>query len=395
LYLLWSQIHGVRKGEHILPKALGGVRTIKDVCNSCNNGVLSDLDRELSSASPVGIIAAKTLGRVIGSTWDVDHCGGNFLLEGIPNWAEESMMLWPQLIVTHAGSQLYGDYEEVLDVSYEGFQHLFTQNLLRVFSGWKRTCKGLFFERLRTAKDLPKHYQYPPRVFARRRIQNFADGMTFVVGYETNADKRLLLGTLDNWNSGSTFRKIQVTLGSELPAVRRYWDMGKLLRSLMKLGINLIHDTCEHTTVTPDSFKDAIRLVMGAIGLNKRHFQVSGFVWPSDLRTLHRSDSGHSFRLIHDANTWHVFSSFFGGRVCTAIQFPGPSRESWTTADISTPLASDERDVSEDWEIQRHWFLIPTRYHVEWADPSRIIPSVQLANAKSRIEVMSLDETNR
>src|SRR5687768_12587479 len=86
----------VGKGEHIIADIIGGVRTIKEVCRQCNNGVLSDLDRELCSASPLCIIAAEVLGNGIGQAWDVDHDEGNMLLEAMPNWGTQSMTLWPQ-----------------------------------------------------------------------------------------------------------------------------------------------------------------------------------------------------------------------------------------------------------------------------------------------------------
>jgi HNH endonuclease len=76
-------VHKVRKGEHIIPVALGGKRTISDsckdrtVCNPCNNGPLSQLDTELCSRSPLSIVAARELDAFVWQTWDVDHGGSN------------------------------------------------------------------------------------------------------------------------------------------------------------------------------------------------------------------------------------------------------------------------------------------------------------------------------
>src|SRR5438132_1628828 len=48
--------HG--KGEHIIQKAIGGARTLKDrVCTRCNNNELSEVDRELCSLSFLSVVA--------------------------------------------------------------------------------------------------------------------------------------------------------------------------------------------------------------------------------------------------------------------------------------------------------------------------------------------------
>src|SRR5262245_9241439 len=55
-----------RKGEHIVPEAIGGALTLNDVstravCPKCNSGVLAQLDRELCSRSFLSAIASKSM----------------------------------------------------------------------------------------------------------------------------------------------------------------------------------------------------------------------------------------------------------------------------------------------------------------------------------------------
>jgi 5-methylcytosine-specific restriction endonuclease McrA len=55
-----------RKGEHIVPEAIGGALTLNDVssrvvCQKCNSGVLSVLDKELCSRSYLSAIASQVI----------------------------------------------------------------------------------------------------------------------------------------------------------------------------------------------------------------------------------------------------------------------------------------------------------------------------------------------
>lgn len=382
----------VRKGEHIIPDTIGGVRTIKEVCAACNNGVLSDIDRELCSVSPLAIVAAEVYGNGIGQTWDVDHRAGNVLLEGAPSWAEQSMTVWPQIIVTNKGPEIRGDYEEVLEFGPTYFRQIFVRHMRQAYWRWRSTGKGLIFRPLRSANDLLEVYRYPPRIFVERRMRDFNDKITFLIGYRDSSGKRQALHTIDNWDSGGEFKRFDVQLGSHLPAVRRYWDVVKIIRALTKLGINLLRDTCQRTTVDHRSFSQAIGFVMGRSEPSINLFHQCGFIWPSDVAELHRDDGGHSFRLLHDSQRWRLYCSFFGGRVCATVRFPGPCNENWSTADISTPLASHERDVSPEWQVSRHRMLLPYPCHIEWTAPERVIPSVELLNTKHRIDTSVIEK---
>ena len=63
------------RGEHIIPTALGGALSLNDqgdkrVCAKCNNGVLSQIDRELCSRSYLSVVASQELASHLWQTWD-------------------------------------------------------------------------------------------------------------------------------------------------------------------------------------------------------------------------------------------------------------------------------------------------------------------------------------
>src|ERR1700730_7585562 len=83
-----------RKGEHIIPEIIGGCLTLNDVsdrvvCAPCNNGVLSQLDKELCCRSFLSIIASQRIDSRVWQAWDIDHAANNLLVEARPLWAED------------------------------------------------------------------------------------------------------------------------------------------------------------------------------------------------------------------------------------------------------------------------------------------------------------------
>ncbi len=373
-------VKGVKKGEHIVPAAIGGVRTIKDVCSPCNNGILSQLDNELCTASPLALVAARKIQKGVGLTWDVDHSESNMLMEACPQWNAESMMLWPQLIVTREGMQVRCDFAEVRDFGPDRFYRAFLRQVRRTYIRWNLGGKGLHFERLHAPSPMLERYSYPPRIFSRVRIDQLSRQRNFVVGYATESDRRRLLHVLHNLGLDTRLDTFSSARGSSLPVIRRYWRPDRILRALVKLGINLLRECCERTTVDSHHFREATDFVLG-----KRAFPADlprrcGFVRPDDFADLHRSDDGHSFRLTHSGNQWYLQCSFFGGCVCALVDFPGPSDESWCVLDVSTPLATGDRDITRDWTTTPRYIYTRQRYCVEWTDPSLIVPSIGLIN---------------
>lgn len=95
----------VRKGEHIVPKAIGGRRTISDfckgrtICNPCNNGPLSELDEELCHRSPLSVIASQEIDSHIWQVWDVDHRTDNLV-------SRVNVVPITPMFLTHVGTDL-------------------------------------------------------------------------------------------------------------------------------------------------------------------------------------------------------------------------------------------------------------------------------------------------
>lgn len=101
---------GVRKGDHIVPEAMGGELTLKCVCKTCN-GEFSKLEQELCSRSPLSIILQQELGTESTTSWDYD-IERDIALEARPLPGFRSPVLWPQLIFLGEKIHFRFDQEE-------------------------------------------------------------------------------------------------------------------------------------------------------------------------------------------------------------------------------------------------------------------------------------------
>jgi len=55
----------------------------------------------------------------------------------------------------------------------------------------------------------------------------------------------------------------------------------------------------------------------------------NGFVRMEDMEPIKSDQTNHSFRILYTDTEWHIYSSFFGGRIGTFISIPGRSMEDW------------------------------------------------------------------
>jgi len=392
-----GEVRKVKKGEHIIPEAMGGARTISDfckgrtVCNHCNNGTLSELDRELCSRSYLSVVAAHELGAFVWQTWDVDHGANNLLLEATPDFAASSMTLLPQIIFEQDGPQLRGDLEELQRFGQEGFASVLVRSARRAFGNFKAGKKRwLHFERIDPNSNLLARYRYPPRIFVGSSIRDLAKKLlagkraSLVVRYLSESDKRFALSQLDNWNSSRRIRRFGVGLGSKMPSLRCSYELGAVMRALTKMGVNLLAAFCPNTPVDRDGFTGVMQIVLGEIPLQPALMGINGFVHASDIEPINAANAAHSFRLLHMGGKWRIYSSFFGGRVGSRVRFPGPNGESWNCADVVAPLKS------KNWTIKTSRLLQPLQVRVEWQDPPKIIPSVEMLNVQSQMRVVSV-----
>lgn len=377
----------VKKGEHIVQEAIGGALTISEVCpertvcRSCNNGPLSELDTELCSRSPLSLIAGDELSGFVWQSWDVDHGAGNLLVEAKPDFARGSMMVYPQMVFERSGVELRFDKDELAKLGSEQFQRVFIRRVREAFHTFRTGRRNrLNQKRMRMGESLLARYRYPPRIFARRSISDFARSMAFEFQYLTPADRRFALSQLDNWSDLTSFGSQRIGIGSSMPCVRCYFEVSKVLRAIAKQAINLLAAYCPNTAVDRSHFGHVIRVITGEAPFALDDLKTNGFVWPADVRSLGHPRA-HSFRLQHDRGTWHVLSSYFGGRIGTSVIFRGPNNEDWRSAEIVAPL------FSKNWEVRTSSLIQPCTARIEWRDPSRIIPSMRILNAAAQIRV--------
>ncbi len=388
---------GVRDGEHIVQKAIGGKRTITEtsgrlVCNPCNNGPLSVVDNELCGRSYLAHIASQEIDASLYQVWDVDHASGNQLVEARPIWIDgelQGMHYYPQLIFQPSGVTVIGDAEDMVRFGNEGFRSVLIRAVYNAFhrhtSGAKK--KGLFFEQI-DRMLIDRGFRYDPRVFARRSIAEIArnvDGQLFIVRYMSPADKREILRQLDALDPHRTLKRWTQKRGSRQPRMASTFDLGRTMRGLMKIGFNILAAYCEKTPVNRTTFSEVVRLILGETHPREGILKSNGFVHADKLSDLNAPDKGHGFRMTWFANQWHFYASFFGGRIAAAVSFPGPNVERWNTLDIVASLHSKE------WQAKRYNLalpiLYPIKHHVQWVSIQDIAPTVKLQDAHANLTI--------
>jgi hypothetical protein len=383
-----------RKGEHIVPEAIGGALTLNDVpnrivCPKCNSGVLSVLDRELCSRSYLSAIASQEIDAHLWQVWDVDHEEDNLLIEARASWAEEeklnSLVCYPQITFERKGPCIRGDTEEFSQFGREDFAQVLYKAVRHCFGRYRSGEKGaLNFERVRSGV-IRDGYRLAPRIYTPHSIFEIARNVrkqSFVLRFATEEDKQFVLQSLPNLTDGRELNKWTHKPGSHYPTICFFFDIGDTMRALMKLGLNLVAAYCPNTPVNHVTFASAIRIIRGLAGqIPPRVFRQNGFVHPEDVQAIHAAGNAHSFRLVHMDQTWHVFSSFFGGRVGSYVRVPGPNQEKWRCADIVAPLRSKR------WSLETSSILPHMKVRVEWSDGRVVTPSLKLQNTVSSVNI--------
>lgn len=115
----------IGKGEHIIQQALGGrAKYLRCVCGTCNTTRFSQLDKELCSRSPLGVLAQQVFAVAGGASWgyDVDR---DIALEARPLPGFTSPPLWPQLVLLDNTPLFAFDYQESLGPGMADFARAF------------------------------------------------------------------------------------------------------------------------------------------------------------------------------------------------------------------------------------------------------------------------------
>lgn len=360
----------VRRGEHLVPNAIGGTIATKDVCPRCNNDILSDIDRELCSRSPLSIVAAKEIDGHVSQAWDVDENNGNMLLEARPDFTRASFKVFPQMAIMPVGELLRADYEGLLKFGIDRFHVLFSRRLRKSFWEYEHGDKNaLRFFQISRNEELLARYRYPPRFFVRGSIAEACADKTIELGYLTRSAQRFALSRIESGLDVKQLVHTRVALGSALPTIRCLCHGGKVWRALAKIAVNLLHHFCRKTPVDRHSFSQIIAEIIGTRPFEASRLDRGGFVCASDIATIASDPKSHDFRLFWENGWWNAAFAFFGGQIGAGVRFPGPNNESWCTLDIRAPINSD------NWTITPSSLKIPMRFNVEWLDLNAMIPN--------------------
>jgi hypothetical protein len=363
--------------EHYIPGGIGGTRWGRFVCRKCNNEVLSKLDKELAERSPLSLLAAQEIGKSTGFTWDVDHAHGHMLIEARADVPRRAMTPWPQMIFDRTYPMIGASPDDFRQVGPAKLEAIFIRHLLAAFRTLSAERPRMIFERV--PGQIPEPYRLPPRVFAARRINYFDNRMHFQCRYLNAGDKRRVLSTLADWRSDQRLDRFEVRRGSRYPPFQINYDGKVFLRSLTKLGLNLLRFACRQTAVERGTFIDAIRLVLGEIRVPDRLVSECGFTHADDIRSLDCPPSCHKFRLMYDQGSWSLYIAFFSGAAGAFVKFPGPCREAWQTMDVVVPVGG------RDWSTRESSILQPICVRTEWKDLSVIVPSIRLVNVETTV----------
>jgi hypothetical protein len=296
-----------------------------------------------------------------------------------------SLVCYPQITFERKGPDVRGDSEESLQFGREDFAKVVIKAVQQCFGRYRAGERGaLHFERVRSGV-IHDHYRLAPRIYTPHSITTIAENIrkqSFILRFAREEDKHFVLQSLPNLSERRQLHNWACKLGSRYPTICFFFDIGHTMQALMKLGLNLVAAYCPHTPVNHESFATAIRIIRGEAGqIPPRVFLVNGFVHAEDIQAIKAPGEAHSFRLVHMDQKWHVFSSFFGGRIGSYVRVPGPNCEGWCCANIVAPLKS------KVWTVRTSSILPHMKVRVEWNDGRAVTPSFKLQNTVSMVSV--------
>jgi len=362
----------VRKGEHVVPRALGGTKTIKNVCSTCNNGVLSTLDEELATKSPLSIARMLSLEKATDRLWAIsgDKQSGAIRYESKYDASRGTLVTYPQLILEQDGWTLTADDSDIQQIGIGEFQRMFFSCLtLR---------KKLINAPLKDTVDTDN---YPPRIFSRRPLCKFEEGMNFHLGYATESDKDFARNCLSRIRESTRIDSpAERVFGSE-SSLEISCDQFVVARGLLKISVNLIAWFMGSDFET-DEFTPAIRRIMDPRTCGLGLLKSVSFVQAGELDELAAQSKGHSFRFDFEPERkmWTCCASFFGGTIGAVMEFPGMRWRS-NTVQVHVPLNND------DWNVEERSIWTPSpRPKRSWDQLERMINNFELTPQGGRVE---------
>jgi hypothetical protein len=396
-----SKVSKGKKGEHIVPEVIGGELTLKKfagkwVCIECNTGELANVDRELCSRSHLSIVASQEIASHLWQMWDIDHGAGNLLVEAKPDWEERELKRiyhYPQIIFDGAVRQMRGDAEEMERMGREAFEEVLNTAVRSAFQRYSHGMKGAInLERVRN--DLVANgYRLPPRIHSQHSIFEIArkvNSQSFTMRFNDEGELRkafLELSRMENPRRRA-FTRYSVVSSSRIPTLSLYFDTGMALRGMLKIAVNLVAAFCRHTTIDYKTCPHVFNMVLGNTHVNERDIAANGFVHADDIQDIAQPGC-HSFRITSIGNLWAVFSSYFGGRIGTAVTFQGPNHEDWGTMDIVSPIRS------KIWCVSSLNICHPMKVRINWVDSRAITPTLRNQSERSKMVVEPVREKRK
>ncbi len=373
-----QDVRGVRKGEHVVPQALGTTVTIRRVCNECNNNELSRLDKELVSASPLHIAAREELDIVGDNVWDY-NTQLDLAIEGRLVENSSAVVQWPQVILDEGQTVFCYDIEEVEKVGQQVCYEAFRKQLITAVQTVRRNDRR---PRLRwhSIPNLPKRGRFPPRVFTRHNCDDLHEGISFECRYHGTIDRNDVLSRLEKWQIDLNSTKEMTMEGVIDPEAATSYRPRWILRALVKIGINLLAYVMEND-FQREAFSDAIQFVIRDIGEGPSSNEC-GFLTKDITESLTCPHNSHKFILQYDGN-WALDCSFFGGIVGATVLFPGQNWENVRRIEIVAPLGSS------DWEVGKSQILIPRQPRVTDRLDDMLKSTTTIRNVQARKRVVT------
>jgi hypothetical protein len=347
-----QEIRGVRKGEHVVPDALGANVTIRRVCALCNNE-LSQLDKELVTASPLHIAASKHPETNGEDFWDYNP-QLDLAIEGRLVDGRHAVAQWPQLVLDGSGLIFCYDVKEIEKVGLQKCQETFRLRLLEAVQTVRRGDRR---PKLRwcSLPNPPRRGRFPPRVFTRHTCDDLPEGISFECRWHGKIDKNSIMQAIEHWKIDNADTQESRMEGVADPEGATSYRPRWVLRALVKIGLNLLAYLMEDE-FPRDGFDEAIRFVRYDHGSGPST-NTYGFLDHNVTTQLECPANAHKFTLQH-ASLWTLDCSFFGGAIGATVAFPGPKWRKARRIEITAPIHGNE------WQVQRSQILIPRRRRV-------------------------------
>ena len=366
----------VRKGEHVVPAALAAKATIRRVCGGCNNNVLSQLDQELVSRSPLSNVASSVLDTVGDNIWGYDAYL-DLALEGRLERKVDAVVLWPQVVIDGKKVIFCYDAGEMSKVGLENGHRQFHRLLLEAISTVRREYKK---PRLRwcPSPNLPKRGRFPPRIFTKHACNELRGKISFECRYHGKIERNRILRTLERWKPDPQNWKQFEREGVDDPEAMTIYRPRWILRALVKIGINLLAYVMGDE-FSRDRFLEAVEYVRfdRGCGPSEAH---CGFLQHAATEKLACPPDSHKFVLQYDRN-WGLYCSFFGGMIGAWVYFPGTCWGEARCINVVAPIGLNQ------WQVNTSPILVPTDRRVT-IRPDLMAPSLQIKNVQTRIRIV-------